>query len=235
MKKIIAVLLLICSFLTVVSCSKKDENLERFDEMFASSAPTKAVTVVNQTFNDYVELNSVFTLTTGTVNGKTATTMVSEVQTLNKVDSGKTNYINTQVTNNWYYEGKGTSTDKGVSWNADGKDFAPKPGTLSMNLKVDYMDSVNYFSDATSETIVLEVSAENASKVLENFIDSETDFEYDVTITVVAAGERISSVVIEYVIDEHLIGEDENAIEVEDTEFVITVNYSYDIQAVTFE
>lgn len=236
MKKIIALLLLICTLVTIVSCgNKQDENLKKFDDMFASSAPTRAETVVKQKFNNSPELTSVFTLTTGTVDGKTASILVRQVETLNKVDSSNTNYIKTDVSTNWYYEGMGTSTDKGASWNPDGKNFAPKPGTLSMNLKDEYMEKIEYSSDSSSETIVLRVSAENSAKVLANFIESAEDFHYETRITVVAAGERVSSVTIKYIIDEHMIGEDENAIEISDTEVTITVNYSYDIQAITFE
>ena len=236
MKKIIAIVLVLCCMLSAVSCNKKknDENLEKFDDMFASSAPTRAETVVTQKFNNGIELKSVIVLTTGTVDGKIATTLESEVQTLSKIDASTLNYITTTKTTNWYYEGLGTSTDKGKNWKADGTDFAPKSGTLAMNLLEEYMDSITYSSDETSEKIVIKVSAENSAKVLQNFIGEE-EFNYDVTITVVSAGERITSVLIEYVVDEHMIGDESNLVEISDVVTTIKVDYSYDIQAVTFE
>ena len=253
MKKIIVLLLVVCCLFTAVSCDKEDgsgalddikdvfgkeeptdSNLLKFNDMFASSAPTKAETVVSQKFNNNVELKSKFVLTTGTVDGKIATTLVSEIQTLSDIAGGTLNHISTNTSYNWYYEGMGTSTDRGRNWNAEGKDFAPKSGTLEMDLRDEYIADMSYTSDNASETLVIFVEAENTSKVLANFLGDEA-LEYDVKITVVAAGERITSVLIEYVIDEHLLGDDGSIVEISDTEVAIEVNYSYDIQAVTLE
>ena len=238
MKKILALFLVLACALSVVSCNQKqepaEENLQKFSDMFASSIPTKAVTVVTQEFNDSVELESVYTLTTGTVDGKTATTLVSSVQTLSDIQSGTLSYTTTKVTNEWYYEGMGTSTNKGKTWDPEGKNFAPVAGSLKMNLHQDYIAYYDYKVNGNTETLILQVYEENSAEVLKDFLNVDQDFAYETIITIVAAGERISSIDIEYLVYEHEVGTMENYVEVSDMYITIHVDYSYDIQAINF-
>lgn len=239
MKKILAILLVLACLFSVASCNKKqeaaEENLQKFSNMFASSVPTQAVTVVTQEFNNGVALESNYTLTTGTVDGKTASTLVSSVQTLSDITEGTLNYKTTKVTNEWYYEGFGTSTNKGKSWNAEGTNFAPVAGSLGMNLHQDYIAYYDYKVEGNTETLILEVYEENSYEVLKNFLGVDQNFEYYTIITIVAAGERISSVEIEYLVYEHEVGTMENYVEVSDMYITIHVDYSYDIQDINFD
>lgn len=245
MKKIFAILLVVACMFSVASCSlfgPKDPvdqvsneraDITLFNQMLKESVPTKAVTVVEQKLGR-TTYESTYTLTTGTVGGKTATTLVSQVQSLRALDEGvTTDSVVTKTEYLWYLEGQGVSTNRGKKWDAEGTNFAPKAGTLSFNLKGENFEEIEY--DEESTTLYLTVTADKASEVLKNFLAPEQVFEYDAFITIAAAGGRIVSITVEYTIPADVIGDIDNLIDVEEIEVVIETTYSYGLQEIVMD
>lgn len=240
MKKIIAILLVIVCMFSVASCSLfgKDEEdettnpaLKLYKDMLATSVPTQSVTVVEHTLGK-TKFESTYTLTTGMVDGKAATTLVSEVQSLNDVTSNDLDHIVTTVTKEWYLEGKGTKVNN-KAWNEEGKNFAPVAGSLWFNLKEENFSEISY--DEAASTLVLTIPADKASTVLGYYIGSEDEFEYDATLTIVAAGGRIVNIKIEYTIDATTVGDIDSQIDIDEIDVVIEATYSYGLQEINMD
>ena len=205
--------------------------------MFAATAPTKAETKITQKVNNQ-KLESVITITTGNVDGKVASTLVNKIQTLRSVTDGKLDVINEKNTFEWYYEGQGTTTN-GRKWDAEGTDFAPKAGDIMIDLKNEYFTSVEHTEDGAAETLVLVIAEDEgegyAKKALANFLGEDMEFGYETTITIIATGGRISTVIISYIVSEHEVGDEYDAVLVSDMEVSREVNYSYEPQTINFE
>lgn len=246
MRKILALLLIICCCLSVVSCKDKtgDNNpnaasksdLQHFVDMFAASAPKKseATTTI---FANNIELISTYTLTTGTVGGKAASVFESVVTTLNDVenDQGNLNEKTTKKTTYYYLEGKGTRTNKG-KWKADGVDFAPEAGDIYLDLNKNYFSRTEYYETESAETLVLYIDEDlnetngYAKKVLARFIPQDQPFGYETKITITATGGRISRILINCIDYEHFIGDEYDPVTISDAKLTIDVKYSYNIE-----
>ncbi len=252
MKKIIAIFLMLACVFSMASCNlfNKDKGngdggkdntdaLAVYVNMYASSVPTKSVTTITEAYEKNT-LVSVHSLTTGQVDGKKATRLESNVQTLNDIsldDANKLNLnpINEQKSSQWYWEGKGVSYNKGRTWDASGVDFAPVAGSIAINLDASNFESINYNKEGGVETLVLEVEADKMNSVFGNFMYEGQTFGYDSKVTIVAAGGRISSILIEYTIESYEIGEMETEVEIKQIDMSIKVEYSYDLQEITFD
>ena len=236
MKKILSILLLLACVFSVVSCDRgKDSGfkLSNYEAYFASSIPTKTVTKISQSIST-TTLNSEIVMISGNLaDGTKASIYESSIQTFNDIESVKLNYIQTTESRQWYCEGKGISTNKGRTWNAEGVDFAPADACIDIKLDSSLYTNIAY--DKATDTLVLQVPAANAKTVLSGFVGEDESFDYDTTITITAAGGRISNIKLEYVVDSYDIGEDiANMIEIEDITVVIDVAYSYDYQTISF-
>ena len=216
-------------------------DLDRFTEMFASSVPTKSVVTSTVKANSQ-EIVSVYTLTTGMIAGKTASIFESRITKLADAanDQGNLDPFEETVLKEVYLEGQGVRTDKngvkGRKWDETRGDFAAKEGGISLDLNKKYFETMEYFEDGVNEKLVLTVAedleGENGylKKVLGKYIPQEQPFGYETTITITAAGGRISNILIESKDYEHFIGDDYDPIEITDTVIKINVSYSYDIQ-----
>lgn len=246
MKKIIAVILLMACVVGATSCSlfdrinNKKQNasiIENYQNMFAISIPTKAETVVTETMSSVV-LESVVTITTGTVDGKKASVVTTNIQSLNDIDVDKFRDLSLNLiaeTSNvrWYYEGMGTSTNRGKTWDSEGVDFAPKAGSITLNLDASVMENIEYKADGNTEYLTFDVSKANAAKVLGDYVESS--FKYDCNVKITASGGRISGVEISYSIESHELGDMDAYVEVEQIDMVVKASYSYDLQEITFD
>ncbi len=240
MKKILALILIAVSLLSVVSCKNtgngndknSNETLAKFEEYFASSIPTKSETDITYAYPG-MEATGNIVLVTGTVDGKTATMLTRRVDTLRDLEDLNLRPFKNLAKNLWYLEGQGTSDNKGRTWDENGKNFAPVEGSISLNLKEEYFSEIKYNEE--TNILILNVPAANAKTVLSKFIDSSTSFEYDTVITIVAAGGRIASIKIDYVIEEEEFGDIGNEVVIEEAKMTIKTSYSYDIQDISFE
>lgn len=239
MKRILALLLLMCCMLSFASCGTTEEGdessdsgntneLERFSNMLSISVPSSSDVLVSQVVNDLV-IESKFNLQTGVIEGKKAAVYTNTVTTLGNVEDRKLELFRNKEETVWYLEGYGTSTNKGKRWTADGKDFSPVAGSLSMDLKSKYIQSQEYKKDGSTETLVLVMTASNATKALSNFLGGNQSLYHDVTVTIVAAAERISSITISYIIPQQNLGTDAKPVWYYDIPVTIEANYSYKI------
>jgi len=213
--------------------------ISNYKNMYAASVPTKSVTTITEAYEKNT-LVSVHSLTTGQIDGKVATRLDSTVQTLNDVsldDANKLtlNPIRTQKSSQWYYEGKGVSYNSGKTWDENGVNFAPVAGSISINLDESNFKSVNHTVEGGVETLVLEVDADKMDVVLSNFMYEGQTFGYDATVTIVSAGGRISSILIEYVVEQYEIGEMDTEVVISEINMSIRVDYSYDLQDISFD
>lgn len=253
MKKLLALLLALCCVFAVISCGDdKDGNtdntqqpeaktdLEKFTEMLATSVPTQSVAVATEKYYN-LSLVSTYTLTSGTYVdeedgvSKKATTLISVVQTLQDAASGYVDPIKSTTTREWYIEGKGTYKNRRLV-DEDGVDFAPVAGSLSLDLSEEHLSSHEY--NAETGKMVIVVKAESAATVLASFIKKGYEFEEDVTITIVAAGDRISKIDINYIIPEHDAGDEDNEdtmVAVGDIEVSISTSYYYNTQEINLD
>lgn len=205
--------------LSIVSCDSKDDKdndannntntttdngdvLARFSKMLAESVPGSSEVIVTHDINETIIENS-FSVVTGTVGGKKAAVYSSNVSTLGDVDDRVLELFKAKEELIWYLEGYGTSDDEGWSWDEYGKDISPKAGSIAMNLTSEYVTSYDYKQEGAIETLTFNMTSENATKALKNFLDSRQTIAYDVKVVVTAAAERISSITISYDIPEY--------------------------------
>lgn len=236
MKKILAVLLIACTLFSFASCNKNkddgsngtNDEVVRFSKMLAVSVPTSSDVLVTQTVND-MPFENTFSIKTGTVSGLKAAVYTSKVTTLRGVEDRELEMFVEKEETVWYVEGLGTSTNKGKRWSKDGKDFSPVEGSLAIDLKSDYIKSLDYSKNGAIETLVVVMTAANATKALSNFLDANQKIKHEVTVTITAAAGRVSSITISYVIPEDNLGTEDKPIWCYDIPVTIEAKYSYKI------
>ena len=222
---------------TIVACGKDDtddtpppatdDTLARFTAMLESSVPTRSEATATEIV-DKTELVSTYVLTTGVnQDGKRATYLESKVQTLQDAESGFVSHIKTTTTKEWYIEGEGFFRNNRLI-DKEGVDFAPVAGSLALNLDSNLFE---YEYDEETDTLVLYVDYENSAAVLGPMLAEDVEFEYDLVVTIVAAGGRISQIDVAYMIESHDVGDDEEIIvEIGDMEILISTVYYYNTQ-----
>ena len=206
----------------------EEDVLTRFTRMLAESVPTASQVVVEQDVNE-AKITNTFNMVTGTVNNVKAAVYSNKVTTLGKVEDRVLDIYKVKEETVWYLEGVGTSTNKGKDWNENGKDPSPVAGSIAIDLKSDYVSSKQYKQEGAIETLTVKMTASNATKALKNFLDSKQSIKYDVTVIITAAADRISSIIIDYVIPEHeIVFESQNdQLLILDSQVIITATYSY--------
>lgn len=247
MKKIIALMLALCCVFAVVSCGGGgaevgDEITTKVNEiknMFATSVPTKTVTTTTHTVGSTI-LTSTATLTTGMLNSKEVSVYINETEELAQV-SNSLDPIDRKTETLWYMEGKGTSKDKGATWNAEGENFAPVAGSIRVRLDASKATETTY--DEDKGELVMTFSKDNATDVVKSYLVEGQKIESELVVTVTTSGGSVSSIKIEYTIPEHTItvegatNEDGSAatVTIQETSVVIYATYEYDLQDVTLD
>ena len=211
------------------------DQVEEIVSMFLTSVPTKSVIETTHTVADgkNIKLKGVATLATGLVGDKVATVYENVYEELAEV-SNNLAPITTKTETLWYLEGKGICRNKSGEWDATGTDFAPGAGSIKLNLDPSIISEASY--DAATETMTLKFSKDNATKVVEDYLDGQT-IESELTVTVVTHGGSVTEVTISYTIPEHqqsVEGSDET-VTIQETYVFIKATYSYDIQNITLE
>ena len=247
MKKLIAALLAFCCIFAVVSCDttpEVDDSNENLDEemvaqidavlaMFEDSIPTKSVTNTSETVGGFTIKSSAY-LATGMINGKKASVYEGSYQSLSEV--GNTfDMVTTETESRWYIEGEGVSTDKGVTWDSEAGDFAPKSGFIKLSVKKSQIKEAEYYTGTS--TLELVVDKAYATEVVGSYLEAGQSIDSDIIITIVTAGGRVTGLKLEYTIPAHQIDveDSEAVINVPETTIVVDAKYSYGLQNITFE
>lgn len=243
MKKIIALMLILCCVFALFSCganldAASSAQLEKINEMLATSIPTKSETVTTHTIGNVV-LESTATLVTGRIGGKAVSVYESVIQELAPVENDLDHIKETEEVI-WYMEGKGVSDDNGGSWDEEGEDFAPKAGSMLLNLKGGSIKEGSY--DEATETLVLVYDAGGANGVVGAYLEGGEKIESDLKVTIVTNGGSLVSIKLEYTIPSHDIQVDvkseedgkeqttKETITVPEAKVTIEAKYEYDIQ-----
>ena len=226
MKKIIGLILALSFVFALASCGGNNA-VDNVGEMFIKSVPTKTVTSIAQVTGD-VSLEAQYTLTTGLVNGKTASVLISEVDEMMSVgEAGSSDVIVgsivTKTEKREYLEGKGVRVDGGT-WNKKEENFADAAGPTSLNLSSDLIKDFEYTvnEEKGENTLRIVVRKDNTAEVF----GLEEDLAVDVSCEITDDGAVITSVIIGYVLPA------DTEAQVEETEITIKCFYFYDIQII---
>ena len=248
MKKLIALLLALVCVFSMVACNGNGDGgdggngdvntadiLKIYGEYLAASVPTKSEITSTTTENQNVLVSTV-TLTTGKVGQNAASQFVSKIQTFNAIENGMLNLVDESISNEWYLEGKGVSTNKGRSWDSEGKDFAPIAGSLQLNLAEENFTSVTYNKDKGE--LVLVCPAETSANVIGYYLPNNYDHAYETTVTLTAFGDRITGIKIAYTLQDVTFSDEfdspESWIEIGEIFVEIDAVYSYGLQTIDF-
>ena len=244
MKKIIALILALCIIATgVVLCFVFDvfsfldkggeevDGVEIFKNLYAVSEPTKVV-VSQTTLLGNVALKGSSTLATGALNdGSTATVYTYNYEVLQSVQAGAGSVITPIMGeplkgSREYVEGKGVRYDGG-GWDETGTNFAPKAGSIAINLDASKLKNCAYTSDGELQTLSFTVEAKNVASV---FGSDAADIASDVNVVITANVAVVTGITISY--SEELIPEDEDLVYPEANVTISTV-YTYGIEEIT--
>ena len=246
MKKLIALILAICCLFAVVSCDfgGADEGLGDIDEatsakidevlaMFDDSIPKRSETKTTETVGN-VTIESSAYLATGTIGGKVATVYEGSYQSLSEIGNNF-DMVQTEKESKWYVEGKGVSTDKGVTWDAAGVDFAPKEGFIKVTLNKSRIKTASY--NAETSTLEVVIAKQYATEVVGEYLEKGQTIDSDITITIVTSGGRVTGLKLQYSIPSHQIDvpESDATIQVQETTVVVDAKYFYGEEIITLE
>ena len=227
MKKIIVFMLVLALCVTAItSCGKNNPKkiLQKIDEMYANSAPTKVVATTKQVFSAY-ELNCTYELTTGQVDGAAASIYKVAKEELESIENaGGSDIIrpmiksSTKVTES--IEGIGTRVDGGA-WDASGTVYTIGRGEMALNLTKDTVTDIKYENSVLTFTIP---NANIATVLGEAYA---TGVDGDIKATIVNDGSVIVSIELIYT-----VAADAKA-GLEASQMTVYVEYQYDIQPIT--
>ena len=235
MKKIITLALVValCA-VCCVSCIPSNNNnsnnnvesnpLDDVAKMYNQSAPTKIVASTKQTISS-VELNCTYELVNGTVDNLPASVYIVYTEELESIEDGGGSevikpLIKSTTRKTESIQGIGSRVNGG-DWNPEGVVYSITRGGMAINLDKNSVTGVEYKNNVLTFTIPVA----NAATVLgEKFV---SDIASDVQVTIVTDGSVVTSIELKYSLkgDEaaHLI----------QSEMVVKVDYTYDLEKIT--
>lgn len=224
MKKIIAIILAITCAFAMFSCQgKKADPIDTLNAMYKASAPTKVVTDTTEVLGS-ITLTGTYTLKTGKIDGKIATTYTYSYQELRAVNDGLESvekpWIEVSGTKE-YLEDKGVRIDGG-SWDDEGFNFAPSAGSIVVNVTKDNVTDI--VADDAAKTITFKVAADKTAEVF----GEENAVAADVSVTVTHDGAVITGTTLSYTVEG---AEDKYP----DAVVTIKVVYTYDLEEITID
>lgn len=211
------------------TAARVDEVLGMFDDSIPTGSETKTTESVG---NVVIESSAYFA--TGTISGKKASVYEGSYQSLSEIGNSL-NMVNTLEESKWYVEGKGLSTDKGMTWDAEAGDFAPTEGFIKLNLKKSKIKWAKYY-EATS-TLEVTVDKQYATEVVGSYLEKNQTIDSDITITIVTAGGRVTGLRLVYSIPAHQVNvpDSDATIQIQETTVVVDAKYSYGLQTINLE
>ncbi len=234
MKKIIALILALCCVFAIVSCDGGEEQtsgVAEFERLYSVSEPTKVVTNQTTTVGS-VSLKGGSILVTGALNdGSAATVYTESYETLRSVQSGAGDVITPIVgepitASREYVEGKGVRYDGGA-WDEAGLNFAPKAGSIAINLDETKLKDCVYSENGDVKTLTFTVEAKNAASV---FGEWASEITSDVNVVITASVAVVTGITVSYT--EDIIFDDED-IECPAANITISTVYTYGIEEIT--
>ena len=245
MKKIIAIILALCivaggvfaayKFDVISLLFGKDgeevDGVAVFKDLYSVSEPTK-VAVSQTTVLGSVTLKGSSTLATGALSdGRTATVYTYNYEVLKSVQEGAgdviTPIMGEPITGSReYVEGMGVRYDGGA-WDETGTNFAPKAGSIAINLDASKIKNCVYTSDGDLQTLSFTVEAKNVASV---FGSDASEIASDVNVVITANVAVVTGITISYT--EEIVSEDED-IAYPDAVVTISTVYTYGIEEIT--
>lgn len=230
MKKIIVLMLTIALCVAAFSScglfkkNKEASPLEKVSSMYSQSAPTKIVATTNHTIAS-LQLNNKYELVTGYVDDAPASVYTVTTEELESVENGgatdiKKPHIKTTTKVTEAIQGIGSRTNGG-DWNTQGSVYVINRGGMALNLDEASVTDVNYADNVLTFTI----PQANVATVLG--ADYSSNIASDVKVTIVNDGAVITSVELHY----SLAGN--AATNLPQSEMVVKVEYTYDLEKIT--
>lgn len=238
MKKILILALVFAlSMVCCVSCipSKNEDTnnqnnqteaspLEKVTKMYADSKPTKIVATTSQTIGSVV-LECSYELVNGLVDNTPASVYIVNTQELETVENGGASdvikpLIKSVTRKTEAIQGVGSRVNGG-EWDPSGEVYPITQGDMAINLDKNSVTNVEFKDNVLTFTI----PQANAGTVLGS--KYATDIASNVQVTIVTDGSVVTSIELNY----SLKGNAEvNLIE---SEMVVKVDYSYDLEKIT--
>ena len=202
-----------------IESTLKGTDVEKIAAMYAISVPTKAVVSTEQNFGAY-KLEGESTLLVGTYNGKDAAVFTYVYQELTDIENFNSTAKRSVQGSKEYFEGVGVRVDainNAYAYFENGGNFAPKAGSIALNLQADLLTDVSYVDHVFTAT----VSAKNAKAVF----GEDTTIKTTTKITIVDAGNLIESVTLVYTIP--------SITAAPDVTVTVQAVYSYNVETIT--
>ena len=224
-------MLRVCNCFLGKGGNEQGDGIEIFKNLYSVSEPTKVV-VSQTTVVGSVTLKGSSTLATGALNdGRTATVYTYNYEVLQSVQDGAGDVITPIMGepvsgSREYVEGKGERYDGG-SWDETGMNFAPKAGSIAINLDASKLKNCTYTSDGALQTLSFTVEAANVADV---FGSDASEIASDVNVVITANVAVVTGITISYT--EEIVSEDED-ITYPEAEVTITTVYTYGIEEIT--
>ena len=219
MKKIIALLISVSCLLALVSCGSSDIDTVR--SRYLSSKPTKSLVVTTMRIGEDTVLEGEYCLICGSVGGAEASVYEATYEELLYVEDGATQQIVPSIKETTelreYLDGYGVRVNGG-KWDAEGENFASDVGSVSLNLKKDYISNYTY-KNGKFECVV---EAKNTAEVL----GIEADLAVNASLEIIDDGASVNSIIIKYTLPA------DAASERPATEVTIKTAYFYDVQKI---
>lgn len=206
------------------------EGVDEFKALYAVSEPTKVATSYTTEIGN-VTLKGSSTLTTGILNnGKKVSVLVYSYEVLQSIEAGAGDYVTPIMGepikgSREYVEDLGERIDGG-DWDEEGVNFAPKAGSIAINLDATKIKDCVYSVKGGVRTLSFTVEAANTKAVF----GDDYDIMSDASVVITANDAVITGITVSYT----------EPIESEDEEIVyplakvtISTVYTYDIENVT--
>ena len=225
MKKIICfILILTLGAFVMLSCGGDGESdADKVSAMFGVSQPTKSVVVTDQIFGTN-NLQGVYTVVVGEVDGKEAAVETIEQYRLSTVAEGSgQEIIDHQLlesSKKEYIADKGVRVDGGA-WDASAPSIVPVKGAMALNLDESLIANVKY----ENKVLTFTVSAANSAAVF----GEGNALAADATVTVTNDGVRITGITINYIVAANA----ESGLQ--ETAVTITATYTYDNEVINID
>ena len=241
MKKIIilALVMALCAACFVACIPSKDNNngnnndnnnnvvstpLEQVAKMYKQSAPTKIVASTKQTISS-LELNCKYEIINGTIDDFPASVYNMYTEELETVENGGGSevikpLIKSTTRKTEAIQGIGSRVNGG-DWDPSGTVSTITPGAMAINLDNNSVTDVEFKDNVLTFT----VPVANAATVLGESYSA--DIASDVQVTIVTDGAVVTSIELHY----SLKGND--AAHLIQSEMVVKVEYSYDLEKIT--